>query len=188
MFDGLLTDYDAMRAEMQKRQEELATTLRPKFQEAFVPIFERHPSLEAITFTAYTPHFNDGEECIYSVNEPYMEAFDFSEIESYDAKRISAAKHFVLTGEVDPDTRETYDKWAKDRYESAEAYLRSGSQGYIDLGPEKLAELGAITDEYPTVEAIIRAVPEEVMRGMFGDHMKVIITADGVEAEEYDHD
>src|SRR5688572_125580 len=29
-----------------------------------------HPKIEAVKWTQYTPYFNDGDPCVFSVNEP----------------------------------------------------------------------------------------------------------------------
>ncbi len=36
------------------------------------PIFDANPTLEAVRWTQYTPYFNDGEPCVFGVNEPYI--------------------------------------------------------------------------------------------------------------------
>lgn len=33
-------------------------------------LFDTHPKLKAFRWTQYTPHFNDGEECVFGVNDP----------------------------------------------------------------------------------------------------------------------
>lgn len=38
------------------------------FVELFEPIWDKYPTLESFSFTAYTPYFNDGETCVYGVN------------------------------------------------------------------------------------------------------------------------
>lgn len=49
--------------------------------------FEDFPEIESIKWTQYTPHFNDGSECTFSVNEPsvklkgdkeYKQEYEFS--------------------------------------------------------------------------------------------------------------
>lgn len=188
MFDDLLTEYNALEAELEKRRAELSVSLRPKFQAAFTAFFERFPKLEEINFTAYTPYFNDGDECIYSVNEPYMTACGISEIDEYTAGSVANAAEFLATGKIPAKVQSAYDSWANRNYKSAEAYLRAGSADYLDLPADDLAELTKIVAIYPEVQKIIGGVPDDVMKGMFGDHVKIVINRDGAEAEEYDHD
>lgn len=188
MLDELLSGYNALEAELLERKRHLSETLRPKFQEAFTQFFERHPKLEAIKFTAYTPYFNDGEECVYSVNEAELSAFGMDDIESYSAGNIADAADFIATGKVPDSVQESYSRWASSRYPTAEAYLRATVGRYIDLGPDSLSVLGAIAAEYPAIQGIINSVPDDVIKGVFGDHKEITITRDGVEVEDYDHD
>lgn len=62
MFKQLVKQFEEMKAEMTK-------TLQDEVKEAFEEIFEAYPEINAVTWTQYTPYFNDGDECIFSVNE-----------------------------------------------------------------------------------------------------------------------
>lgn len=188
MIDELLSEYTALETELQKRRQQLSETLRPKFHEAFAPFFERHPKLDAVTFTAYTPYFNDGDECIYGVNEAELVACGLEDIEAYSANAITNAAAFNTTGLIPANVQEGFDKWGHRNYESPEAFLRATAGRYLDFDADTLRELGAITGEYSAIQEVVSSVPDEVIKGMFGDHMKVTISREGVEAEEYDHD
>lgn len=69
-------------------------------KEAFAELFAAHPELEAVKWTQYTPYFNDGEPCTFSVNEwsakikgvtlkyqdeeGFSERWDFRDAQAYD--------------------------------------------------------------------------------------------------------
>lgn len=38
------------------------------FTEIFKEIFEKYPDIDSFSWTQYTPYFNDGDECIFSIN------------------------------------------------------------------------------------------------------------------------
>jgi hypothetical protein len=40
--------------------------------EAFKELFDKHPKLKAVRWKQYTPYFNDGEPCEFSVHDPYI--------------------------------------------------------------------------------------------------------------------
>jgi hypothetical protein len=132
MFDAILSEYNALEQEISRKREAVVEAIKPKFHEPFAKFFEAHEELEALWFCAYTPYFNDGEECIFSV-------------------------------------RETYGVVGDDEY----------VYGY---GDEPVAKSIREADD------IVHSLPEDVIRGLFGDHVKVVITRDGVNVEEYDHD
>jgi hypothetical protein len=37
-------------------------------------VFERHPNVRSLTWTQYTPYFNDGDPCVFSVHD--LEVYD----------------------------------------------------------------------------------------------------------------
>jgi len=39
------------------------------FVEHFKPFFDKYPEVDGITWTQYTPYFNDGEPCVFDVHE-----------------------------------------------------------------------------------------------------------------------
>lgn len=38
------------------------------FYNELKPLFEKYPEVKFVNWTQYTPHFNDGDECTFSVN------------------------------------------------------------------------------------------------------------------------
>ena len=47
-----------------KYAEECKNTLIPEFKK----IFDKYPQVKFFAWTQYSPHFNDGDECIFSAN------------------------------------------------------------------------------------------------------------------------
>ncbi len=68
-------------------------------------------------------------------------------------------------------------------------YVLNGEQKYIDqlAGNDKLDY-----DEYAIVQEIkevLKSIPEDFFKDLFGDHIEVTVNADGtIETEEYEHD
>lgn len=50
--------------------------LRQAFTEESKALFDEIPQMGSFSFTAYTPYFNDGDECTYSVNTDYPDLYD----------------------------------------------------------------------------------------------------------------
>ena len=66
--------------------------LRPALQQ----FMEQHPDVRAIAWSQYTPYFNDGEPCVFSVNEIH----------------VLPASYVVAEGDDDPLTDAPYgDGW-----------------------------------------------------------------------------
>ena len=122
-------------------------------------LFEAHPNVKSLQFAAYTPYFNDGEECTYSCqagdcNFNGYEEYEGSEIptEGEDIVRNSQKKIYENGYNINED----YNQAAKD---AVEAFRK---------------ELGEIEDE--------------VWKMVVGDHVTVNITAEGITTKPYDHE
>lgn len=132
----------AERAEQLRKQfiEDAKAALTPALQQ----VFTDHPEIKAYGWAQYTPYFNDGEPCEFSVNDIYVSTSDEREDSFYG------------------------DGWT-DGYGDAQG-----------VSPEGLAKLGALQKTFGSME--------EVLKDAFGDHVRVIVTRDGVDVDEYDHD
>jgi hypothetical protein len=58
---------------------EFQTTAQSLFKETTKEFFEQNPGVKSITWTQYTPYFNDGDECLFSVHEPSFSNTDDTE-------------------------------------------------------------------------------------------------------------
>lgn len=67
--------FEAVEA-LDKAAQEMKRSLRVEGEAAikdmFRSFFEAYPSVRAVRWTQYTPHFNDGEACVFSVNEAQL--------------------------------------------------------------------------------------------------------------------
>lgn len=74
--------YESLK-EIAKIIEDAKKTVKEKSQEAlkasFKELFDAHPTILGLRWTQYTPYFNDGEPCRFSVNEPYAKFVDTAE-------------------------------------------------------------------------------------------------------------
>lgn len=50
------------------KKKGLVEDLRKQFPELLKPLMEKSSVIESISWTQYTPYFNDGDECIFGVN------------------------------------------------------------------------------------------------------------------------
>ena len=149
----IISEVQSLTETFKKQQAELIEKFKPNFQKLFVPFLESHLEIKAISFTAYTPYFNDGDTCEYGVGELALIPAD---------------------EELEPD-------WGLGFEECDLRYLTS-------LNPEQREMLkAAFNDLKPTAEAF-HNIPEDVMMDIVGDHARVIISLDGMEIEEYEHD
>ena len=163
--------------QMKTARERMRQEGQEALTEAFQEFFRSHPEVKAIQWTQYTPWFNDGDTCTFSVHD-------------WELK-------------VDPETlsrelREEYEQYAED-YGSGYSY---GEQCYASLlesisgrhswrkrdNTRNLtpAEMGVLED-FNALQSACRE-EEDLLKEVMGDHCLVTVSADGIDVSEYEHD
>ncbi len=78
-------------AEYQEKAKSLKAQMRKEgeavFREMFKEFFEATPGVIAVRWTQYTPHFNDGEACVFGVREA---SFKFTPETRADLKGVES--------------------------------------------------------------------------------------------------
>jgi len=152
--DKILAEYEEMTLNIQK-------TLRDNMKNVFKVFFETYPQVKTVHWTQYAPYFNDGEECIFSVHEPYFTATKY--------KDLNEPPHAY--GEDDDGLIET---------RSWNSELKKYVNNEIDSN--------LVRDMKTLSNIIMSNVNERVMEVMFGNHVWVKAHKDGFDVEDYDHD
>lgn len=142
-----LDELKTMFAETHRRMQDEG---KEALQEALQDVFKQHPGLFAVRWTQYTPYFNDGDPCNFTVNSPCIRFGD---------------------APVDSDEYE-------DGFDSYSTYRAANGTKY----PDGFKEAAAAINE------VFRALPDELMLIVFGDHVQVTVTHEGFDIEECDHD
>lgn len=176
------------------------------------------PTMHSFGWTQYTPYFNDGEPCIFDVNEPWfrtvadVENADRAEAREQRERGLAAMRVAVNAGTLHPDVLARAEEEAAEAdedydydYEDNDSFvLSSYGGGHPTLGKrdrtfdfESRTHInGAYTgpDEarYDRVRALADAIEggafDDVLLDAFGDHAQITVTRDGVTVREYSHD
>lgn len=163
-FDKLLSDQRELQRQFQERAQSLFKNITKQF-------FDKNPGITGVVWTQYTPYFNDGDTCEFSVNDVTFTNAPLDELCNIrwgeyegEADGVWACENIqhVLTSDRD--------------YYKEDADLIRASGG-VDAASCKLFN-----------EAICSGEMESVMLAMFGDHAKIIATREGFDVDEYDHD
>ena len=152
-----LDDCLALITEQKKQFIELA---RQSLDAAYADIFQRFPQVEALKFVGYTPYFNDGDECVYSVGS--VEA-KINRTTPVDMTCKGYSCQFTITTETfcpncgtkQPTVAERLDIW----------------DGQYSLKNEHPALSEAIKD----LSSALSKLDEEVKQ-IYGDHAETVIT------------
>lgn len=176
-YDNLIDKINAKTRELEEKRKEFMKEL----QQDFVPItkefFNEVPLVQAVVWTQYTPYFNDGDECVFTVYEPtfVVSGFDPDELESVYTYEDEDKYKTLRTGDWrrSIENYKTYNTdWAKSSIEKLEQNIKD-YPGYD----------AKITDFANFLQS-----NEELLKDLYGDHVAVYLTKDNVVVEEYDHD
>jgi hypothetical protein len=149
--------------ELQKKMKDLKAEMKKEgrgaLKEAFKELFESHPVLEAVQWEQYTPYFNDGDSCTFSVNDMYP-VFVLTE----DQKKI-------LGDEA--DTEDAGELWYDFEYGDLKKTMT----------PEQKAASKALTKLVKDLGDM-----DDTLEDLFGDHVAIRATKRGFTVKVYEHD
>jgi hypothetical protein len=223
----LLNTLKAEHSTLQEQINELNQKMKEKskelMKEAFRDFLEKYSEVvENVYWTQYTPYFNDGEACEFSVHDLFINLKGDEDACEYEGSTISDAEDVETIKGVIADI----EAWEKDPMAAARKYQSDyikrynrdpfGNDRYYgnkyQTPEEKMMEwkphygtkatyqtqlkaAEKIVRDYPNLKkdfdelkSMINGIDENLMEAMFGDHVKVIVSAEGIEVEEYDHD
>lgn len=184
----MLREFDAATEEYNAKKQAVTEQLRPQFHTIFKDYLEAHPCIATLEATAFTPYFMDGGVCEYSVNELGATLVDV-EVD-YAAEFFGSyndvfekALAYLKDGTIPPKN-----SWNKQADEDYAANWPAEHQYDLDLGVELLEQIVAAKNAGQELVRTFASIPEDVIKNLFGDHVRIIIDRDGVTTEEYDHD
>lgn len=152
---------------MEERKNAYMASQKDALTGALRAFLEKHDKVKAIVWTQYTPYFNDGEPCEFSVNDPEV-----------------IFKRGVLADGADgedDDGGEDYDEEGGGMGDWSIGYAIE--KGRIKDGPE----IRAIVADLKALESAIAGL-DDLFLHAFGDHSRVKVTRRAVSVDEYSHD
>lgn len=177
--------------EQKKSLEEQKAKFLKDNQEVFKGMvkefFEECPKVQAVVWDQYTPYFNDGEECVFGVNEVYfiMAGFNENELPS----NMYTYEEWEYAEDEDEDAGTVFTLgWGDGSYEEVVA---DRDCSWAKERSDKLqAEAKLYPDYYDKIVAFRSIINsnEELMKGIFGDHASIHLTPTEIIVEECDHD
>lgn len=172
--------------ESKRKYNEIA---RESFKDVYKTFFELCPDVQAVVWTQYTPYFNDGDECVFNVNQASFIVGGFDSEELVDPYQYD-----------DEDNYETLPipssgSWDKE-IESNNRFISnpSSSEWAKYYYPKHNVKLEEYNNRFPGYDVNICLFAdllqnnEYLLRELYGEHSAVYVTNDEVIVEEYDHD
>lgn len=127
---------EAFRAAQKRMQNEGKDALK----EAFKDVFAKHPQLAGVRWEQYTPYFNDGDPCTFSVYDPYIKMKDDPRDGEDD--------------DMDEDGYDYYSSYSEEKYSPEKRAAYADVSAIFSELPDEL--LLAIFDDHVQVTATRR--------------------------------
>ena len=183
----LIKKMDKIKNDTEKQVERIKskalTAQRKNFDAAVKMLFNQHPKLESFAWSQYTPSWNDGDECVFSANTSDIEINGEEDLNTYwlseKLKKIKNKKKTL--SELEKKLVEAKSKKGEDwRVEQIKNEIKE-----LDDDPVEIQEKLEMTE---AVTSVLDCMSNDMLLEMFGDHARVVVTADGAEVEAYEHD
>lgn len=157
-------------------------------KEMFSDFFKAHPEVRSIVWTQYTPYFNDGEPCVFGVNDLDLRV---------NREGVAEDAYNVYKSESDDDSDADDDNRAYCSFARALESIRDDkrNQDAVKRGWNK-NKLRALTQQEEQLlsdfndikAAFASEAVSSICETVFGDHVLVAARPDGFETYSYEHD
>lgn len=114
-----------------QKRKELAAELQKKFPALFAPLFEQFPEVTTVKWRQYTPYFNDGDECVFGIQNDY-DSLEINNVDYWDKQ--------------DADSEEPYKAFADILQSVPEEFYKDLFGDHVEVTIHK--DLTITTEEY----------------------------------------
>lgn len=178
----LLKKMQELNLEMNALKKKYLETGKEHFTIAMKEFFELYPFVSKIQWCQYTPYFNDGDECIFSVHDPEI-LFDFEVLGQecpYEDEEYNYGEGSDFNVIADH-----YKEWYTENDWAATAVMNQAAveNALFDKGYDVVS----FTNTWSELQSFICS-EEDLMKDLFGDHAIIEVTNKGASSDDYDHD
>lgn len=184
-----MTDVNTL-TELVEKKREIEKVLRKEAGEVFAQtakeIFEKYPIVGEFGWKQYTPSFNDGDPCVFTKSDPYIiTSADLESVEDLEELRCDdGSDEFLTFGDNKYKLFKQLYHRKKDKYVTGELNKYSNAESYeLVENPEYDPTYG---EPYAAIKQLTDLIDDQTAESVFGNHISVQATKDGVEIEEYD--
>lgn len=160
-----------LRAQIKVAQEELLQISKGGLAQVCRQLFEENPRLKSFSWNQYTPYFNDGEECVFEANYRYLEVNGFDEYGEYQPR--DDQEHNSLNIFKNIDSKNEGD-WRNPKI--------------VFKPKDDSEETKQDAQTLQNIFDLLKSFENREYKDMFGDHVTVTVTREGVQTEYCDHD
>ena len=165
--DNIEKEIQALNKERQDLQTRYQTKMQDHLKSLTKAFFQDNPQVTAFVWTQYTPYFNDGDECTFSRGEISVTNCPLDEIDD--------VRYDEYGGETENVFVSNFSDW----------FMKSD---YYKDERQKIIDSGVDIKAVQQFVKLLNSIDEDVYLETFGNHVRVVATAQGFDVEEYDHD
>lgn len=170
--EELAKDANEIRSQMFEESKKL-------FKKRIKKLFSDYTELNSFSWVQYTPYFNDGDECIFSV---YTESLGINGSEDiglyYLEDLLSDLEQKDISIKKYTNKLSLFDDYTRKFYENRIKLLETTD---ID---ELRKQVKMITD----IRNFLDTIEPDVFQGIFGDHVRVIVSRSDIKTERFEHE
>lgn len=110
----MATSLKALIAKQAEVKKEIKENGKEALKEAFAAFFDKNPQCKALRWRQYTPYFNDGDSCTFSVRDAEV-SMDFTAEDAgdYEDGFDSYSNYYDERGKYADISRESIEAWKK---------------------------------------------------------------------------
>lgn len=149
-------------SDFKETQDAFKKHAQKAFKESMKSFFIDNPEIKVVKWAQYSPYFNDGEECTFSVGMPYFS----------NAPDADDIRHGEYVGD--------------DIEEGEDPIWVHGEDAYGENEAPPIERLHTAMNDFEEIQQ--SSIFQDLAETMFGNHVQIVITANGIKVEEYDHD
>lgn len=158
----LVSELEAKKKAVEEEYQQQATAL-------FKEIFDAIPQVYGFAWVQYTPYFNDGDPCKFRMGEISILLGEPTE-DDYGDSSYPEGWSVCYNGSLDP----------KDKNSKYDYVVNSYNEARKTFTEEEMTTLLELCQFLES--------QNDLMHGLYGDHVRVTITREGTSTDEFDHD
>lgn len=210
--EQIKTNFEELNQKITAAKREMRDKSKQYLEAVVLEFLDKYPIVEKVYWVQYTPYFNDGEACEFSVHGICFSIFGDEDANEYegtyfydidDLDQAEKALQAAIEYETDPvawrikAAKEFNDRTGRTfrQPEALKPYLdnEAAARKFYEEVLESIQKFDietteAIKNDFSRLVSIINMIDEDIMKTIYGDHSYVLIDRSGTTIEHYDHD
>ena len=186
--ETVLLETDKLIKDIEEKRESFKKEAQKVFKKLTDLVFNQFPKINSITWCQYTPYFNDGEECVFTLHEPcFSNASAEYALENIEYGQNDGEDNSVEMLVVDNAEFSKVEVWdiptrSLRPFSEEEKFSQ---EDYVALGIENQQQLAILNALNNLMDSDIG---HHILKDTFGNDVKVVASREGFAIADYEHD